>query len=52
VTELNSEHTHIDFDLHGMNKPLTAILVIDHLEGTPPLRRKHRTPEKPKMGLK
>jgi hypothetical protein len=40
VTESNDERTDIDFDLHGMKKFVTTIMVVEHAEGTPPARRK------------
>jgi hypothetical protein len=40
VTQSDSEYTDIDFDLHGMKKFLTAIVVLDPAEGTPPPRRR------------
>lgn len=40
VTESNAERTDIDFDLHGMKKFVTTIMVVEHAEGTPPARRK------------
>ncbi|MGD0306631.1 MAG: hypothetical protein ABSC71_17545 [Candidatus Acidiferrales bacterium] len=40
VTESNDQHTDIDFDLHGMKKFVTTIMVVDHAEGEPPVRRK------------
>lgn len=40
VTESNTERTDIDFDLHGMKKFVTTIMVVEHAEGTPPSRRK------------
>lgn len=40
VTESDAEHTDIDFDLHGMKKFVTTIMVVEHAEGTPPPRRK------------
>lgn len=42
VTESNPEHTDIDFDLHGMKKFVTTIMVVEPAEGTPPARRKRR----------
>ncbi len=42
VIQSNSEYTDIDFDLHGMKKFLTAIVVLERAEGTPPRRRKTR----------
>jgi hypothetical protein len=40
VTESNSDRTSIDFDLHGMKKFVTSIMVVDAVEGTPPKRRR------------
>jgi hypothetical protein len=40
VTESNSERTSIDFDVHGMKKFVTGLMVVDHAEGTPPKRRR------------
>jgi hypothetical protein len=34
------QYTDIDFDLHGMKKFVTTIMVVDHAEGEPPVRRK------------
>lgn len=42
VTGSNPEHTDIDFDLHGMKKFVTTIMVVELAEGTPPSRRKTR----------
>ncbi len=40
VTESNSDRTCIDFDLHGMKKFVTSIMVVDAAEGIPPKRRR------------
>lgn len=40
VTESNTEHTDIDFDLHGMKKFVTTIMVVELAEGAPPPRRR------------
>ena len=40
VTESDASYTDIDFDLHGMKKFLTTIMVVDYAEGTPPPRRR------------
>ena len=40
VTESNSDRTSIDFDIHGMKKFVTSIMVVDAAEGTPPKRRR------------
>jgi len=46
VTESNSERTSIDFDLHGMKKFVTSIMVVDAAEGTPPKRRRAKRTKK------
>lgn len=40
VAQSNEERTDIDFDLHGLKKFVTTIMVVEHAEGTPPARRK------------
>jgi hypothetical protein len=40
VTESNSDRTSIDFDIHGMKKFVTSIMVVDAAEGIPPKRRR------------
>ena len=40
VTESNADRTSIDFDLHGLKKFVTSIMVVDAAEGTPPKRRR------------
>ena len=40
VTESNSDRTSIDFDVHGMKKFVTSMMVVDAAEGTPPKRRR------------
>jgi hypothetical protein len=53
IMDSNSEYTNIDFDLHGMKKFLTSIVVVQHAEGTPPSRRKRaRKPKVVKPELK
>jgi hypothetical protein len=47
VTESNSERTSIDFDVHGMKKFVTSIMVVDAAEGTPPRRRRSKKAKKP-----
>jgi hypothetical protein len=46
VTESNSERTSIDFDIHGMKKFVTSIMVVDAAEGTPPKRRRAKKAKK------
>lgn len=40
VTESNSDRTSIDFDVHGMKKFVTSMMVVDHAEGAPPKKRR------------
>jgi hypothetical protein len=42
ITASDSERTSIDFDLHGMKKFVTSIMVVEPAEGTPPKRSKRR----------
>ena len=39
VTESDADRTTIDFDLHGIKKFVTTLMVVDPAEGTPPKRR-------------
>ncbi len=38
VTESDADRTSIDFDLHGMKKFVTSLMVVEFAEGTPPKR--------------
>ena len=38
VTQSDVERTSIDFDLHGVKKFVTSIMVVEAAEGTPPKR--------------
>jgi hypothetical protein len=40
VTQSNSDRTSIDFDVHGIKKFVTSLMVVDPAEGTPPKRRR------------
>jgi len=42
VTESDSQRTSIDFDLHGVKKFVTSIMVVEQAEGTPPRRPRRR----------
>ena len=42
VTESDSDRTTIDFDLHGLKKFVTSIMVVEPAEGTPPKRSRRR----------
>ena len=46
VTESDSERTSIDFDLHGMKKFVTSLMVVDPAEGTPPKRKRVKKAKK------
>jgi hypothetical protein len=49
VTETDVDRTTIDFDLHGIKKFVTSIMVVEPAEGTPPKRSKRR--KKPASAL-
>lgn len=42
ITETDVERTTIDFDLYGIKKFVTSIMVVEPAEGTPPKRSKRR----------
>ena len=46
VTDSDSERTSIDFDLHGLKKFVTAIMVVEPAEGTPPKRGRAKRKKK------
>ena len=46
VAESNSDRTSIDFDIHGMKKFVTSMMVVDPAEGTPPRRRRAKKAKK------
>ncbi|OFW04369.1 MAG: hypothetical protein A3G20_02700 [Acidobacteria bacterium RIFCSPLOWO2_12_FULL_59_11] len=49
VTESNAERTTIDFDLHGIKKFVTSLMVVELLPGAAPARpalAKRRTKKK------
>jgi hypothetical protein len=46
ITASDAERTSIDFDLHGMKKFVTSIMVVEPAEGTPPKRRRARKSKK------
>lgn len=50
VTESDNERTSIEFDLHGMKKFVTSIMVVEPAEGTPPKRS--RAKRKKKIAVK
>jgi hypothetical protein len=46
VTESDAERTSIDFDLHGMKKFVTSLMVVEPAEGTPPKRSRPKRRKK------
>ncbi len=46
VTESDAERTSIDFDLHGIKKFVTGLMVVEPAEGTPPKRRRGKRGKK------
>jgi len=42
ITETDSDRTTIDFDLHGVKKFVTSIMVVEPAEGIPPKRSRRR----------
>jgi hypothetical protein len=40
ITESNGDRTTIDFDIHGLKKFVTSIMVVEPAEGIPPKRRR------------
>ena len=46
ITDSDSERTSIDFDLHGMKKFVTSIMVVEPAEGTPPKRSRAKRKKK------
>ncbi len=39
ITESSQDRTTIDFDVHGIKKFVTSLMVVEPAEGTPPKRR-------------
>jgi len=46
VTDSDSERTSIDFDLHGLKKFVTSMMVVEPAEGTPPKRSRSKRKKK------
>ena len=46
VTDSDSERTSIDFDLHGLKKFVTSLMVVEPAEGTPPKRARAKRKKK------
>ncbi len=46
VTDSDAERTSIDFDLHGLKKFVTSMMVVEPAEGTPPRRSRSKRKKK------
>lgn len=46
ITDSDAERTSIDFDLHGVKKFVTSIMVVEPAEGTPPKRSRSKRKKK------
>lgn len=46
VTDSDSDRTSIDFDLHGLKKFVTSMMVVEAAEGTPPKRSRAKRKKK------
>ena len=51
ITQSDGERTSIDFDLHGMKKFVTSMMVVEPAEGTPPKRLKPKRRKKPAAAI-
>jgi hypothetical protein len=50
VTDSDAERTSIDFDLHGLKKFVTSIMIVEPAEGTPPKRSRSKRKKKVVVG--
>jgi hypothetical protein len=50
VTDSDAERTSIDFDLHGLKKFVTSIMIVEPAEGTPPKRSRSKRKKKVAAG--
>lgn len=46
ITESDTDRTTIDFDLHGIKKFVTSIMVVEPAEGVPPKRARAKRKKK------
>ena len=46
VTDSDGDRTSIDFDLHGLKKFVTSMMVVEAAEGTPPKRSRAKRKKK------
>ena len=51
VTDSDTERTSIDFDLHGLKKFVTSIMVVEPAEGSPPKRSRGKRKKKVTVAL-
>lgn len=47
ITESNADRTTIDFDVHGIKKFVTSIVIVEPAEGVPPKRPRTKRRKKP-----
>lgn len=52
ITESDSSRTTIDFDIHGVKKFVTGLMVVEPAEGVPPKRRHGKGPKTAKTAIK
>ena len=50
VTDSDAERTSIDFDLHGLKKFVTSMMVVEPAEGAPPRRSRSKRKKKVTVG--
>jgi hypothetical protein len=48
ITESDANRTTIDFDIHGLKKFVTSLIVVEPAEGVPPKRRRAKLPKNKK----
>ncbi len=46
ITQSDDERTSIDFDLHGIKKFVTSLMIVEPAEGTPPKRSRSKRRKK------
>ena len=48
ITESSQDRTTIDFDVHGIKKFVTGLMVVEPAQGTPPKRRRAKCAKRSK----
>ena len=51
TTEFDEQRTSVDFEIHGMKKSVTSLMVVDPAEGRPPERPHRKRSKKPAVTL-